>query len=157
MTNNSNGHNSSPTGVLRHSLNQLAQDVITLGELQAELLQVNLRDWLTRCLTPTLVFAGVAAMFAMASLPIALLGLAYCLVQYAGLSIAVALLTTAAAGLALAAACGFAAYRIAKREQGAFSCFNIELARNLRWLKQVLSHPTHPTASPGPEPWQSRG
>lgn len=150
MTSTSNGHKSSPTHVLRRSLNQLAKDVITLCELQAELLQVDLREWLRRCLTPTLVLAGVAALLALASLPIALLGLAYCLVQYAGLTIAASLLITAAAGLAVAAACGFSAYRIAKREQGTFTRFNVELARNVRWLKQVLSRPT---SSPESEPW----
>jgi Putative Actinobacterial Holin-X, holin superfamily III len=140
---------SSPTGVLRQSLNQLAKDVITLCELQAELLQVDLRDWLRRCVAPTLALVAVAAVLALASMPLALLSLAYCLVEFAGLSIAASMLIAAAAGLAAAAACGFAAWRIVKRERGTFERFNVELTNNLRWLKQVLSRST-PAA--GPEP-----
>lgn len=147
--NDSQRNHTSPTGVLRNSLSHLAKDVITLCELQAELLQVDLREWIQRCLASTLMLTAIAAILATASVPLALLGVAYGLVQYAGLSLAASLLIVAAVGLTAAATFAYAAWRLVCREQGSFSRFNVELARNLRWLKQVLSHPT---ATPDAKP-----
>lgn len=139
---------SSPTGVLRRSLNQLAKDVITLCELQAELLQVDLRDWLRTCLAPSLALAAAAAIVALASMPLVLLSLAYCLVEFAGLSVAASMLIAAGVGLLIAAICGWLAWRIVQRQRGTFNRFNVELARNVRWLKQVLSRPPAPEPEP---------
>ncbi len=149
MNANHHTNNSSPTGVLRRSLNQLAKDVITLCELQAELLQVDLREWLRRCVGPAAALVVAAVILALASMPVALMGLAYCLVEFAGLPVAASLLIAAAAGLTLAGICGLAAWRILKRERGTFTRFKVELTRNVQWLKQVLSRSA---PSPGVKP-----
>jgi hypothetical protein len=141
---------STPSGVMRHGVSHLAKDVAALAELQAELLKVELRDWLQKCLTPVVVLAVVSAIAALASLPVLLMSLAYCLNEFAGLSMALSALIAGAVGLAIAAACLFAAWRVLKRQRGAFTRFKVELVRNTRWLKQVL---TRPSAVADDEPW----
>jgi hypothetical protein len=69
------------------------------------------------------------------------LSLAYYLRTGAGLSTAAAMLSAGGAGLLVAALCGAAAWRYARRGARAFMRTRVELARNVRWLKQILSHP----------------
>jgi hypothetical protein len=130
-----------PAGDIRHGVTQIARDAVTLAELQAQLLQVDLRNWLTATLTPTVVLAVVAATAALASLPVLLFSVAHYLVDATDLSLASSLLIAAGIGLLTAAICGFLAYRTLTRSSGAFTRFRTELARNLQWLKQVLSRP----------------
>ena len=58
--------NASPTGEIRHGVRQLARDVVTLVELQAELLEVDVRDWLRQSVMPMLIFGVVAAVMGLA-------------------------------------------------------------------------------------------
>lgn len=150
--------NHSPGGEIRHGVSHLARDVITLMELQSELLQVDLRNWLRTCVTPTIVGAVIAAVAALASLPLFLLSMAYYLVQLAHLTMASALLVAACVGLLIAAAGAIVAFSAAKRGRGAFARFRIEFARNIRWLKQVLGRPveTAENFTPAAANWRPR-
>jgi hypothetical protein len=140
----------SPSGVVRDRLGHFAKDVAALAELQAELLQVELRDWLRKCLVPVVVLAAVATTLALASLPLVLLSLAYCLHEFAGLSLALSTLIAAVTGFGVAGICAFAAWRVTSRQRGAFTRFKIELARNIQWMKHVL---TRPRSAADDEPW----
>jgi hypothetical protein len=133
--------NPSPSGVMRRRLSHLAKDVATLAELQGELLKVELRDWVRGCVVPVVVLAVVAATISLASLPVLLMSLAWCLHEFAGLSLALSALLAAAVGLVAAGVCLFAAWRVFKRQRGAFTRFKVELIRNTQWLKQVLTRP----------------
>ena len=86
----------SPTGEIRHGVSQVLRDIVTLGELQAELLQVDLRNLLAGRVIPTLTLALVAAVAALASLPILLASLAYYLVEVANLTLGSAFLASSA-------------------------------------------------------------
>jgi hypothetical protein len=131
----------SPAGEIRHGVSQVLRDMVTLGELQTELLQVDLRNFLTAHVVPTLIFSAVAAIAALASLPILLASLAYYLVEVANLTVASAFLAAAGVGLVIAAICGSIAWQRFKSQGNAFARSRIELARNVRWLKQVLGRP----------------
>jgi uncharacterized membrane protein YqjE len=130
-----------PSAEIRHGVRQLARDVVTLAELQTDLLNVELRDWLRSSAAPTLLLSVAAVGFAAASMPLLLLSLAYYLRNSAGLSTAAAMLSASGAGLLVAGICGAAAWRFGHRSASAFARTRVELARNVRWLKQVLSHP----------------
>ena len=140
----------SPSGVMRDRLGHFAKDVAALAELQAELLQVELRDWLRKCLVPVVILAAVATTLSLASLPLLLLGLAYCLHEFGGLSMALSTLIAAAVGFVVAGVCAFLGWRVLKRQRGSFTRFKIELTRNVQWLKQVL---TQPRSVADDEPW----
>lgn len=143
----------SPSGEIRHGVRHLARDMVTLAELQANLLQVETRDWFTKVAIPALVLGVSAAVVALASLPILLLSFAYWLVDVAALSLPLALLAAGGVGLLVAIAFGLLAVQRIKRGRGAFAKFQLELGRNVRWLKQILGRPTAvaDTYSPPPE------
>jgi hypothetical protein len=133
--------NASPSGEIRHGVRQLARDVVTLVELQAELLEVDVRDWLRKSVVPMLIFGAAAAVMGLASIPVLLLAFANWLAAATELSTAAAMLIAAASGLAVAAVCGAIAWARMKKGGRTFTRFRIELARNIRWLKHVLSRP----------------
>jgi hypothetical protein len=137
------GHNdsASPTGEIRHGVTQVLRDVVTLGELQTELLQVDLRNFLTAHVIPTVVLGVVAIIAALASLPILLASLAYYLVEVANLTIASAFLAAAGVGMLIMAICGGLAWQRFHSQRDALARSRIELARNVRWLKKVLGRP----------------
>ncbi len=128
-----------PTGEIRHGMRQLTHDVVTLAELQANLLQVELREWLRRSATPAAMLALAATVVALASLPVLLLGLAHYVATAAEWTLAAALIAVGVGGIAVAALCGVAAWQLVRRANGAFTRFRTELMHNVRWLKQALS------------------
>ena len=84
------------------SVRQLGSDVITLMELQAELLQVDVREWVQSFIRP-LVALVVAAIILLATAPVALVSLGYLLAATTELPLWGAMMTAAAVGLGLAA------------------------------------------------------
>jgi uncharacterized membrane protein YqjE len=141
MKDEANGH-ASPGVVMRDRFGNLAKDVVALAELQTELFQVEVSEWARTCVAPIVVLAAVTVVISLASLPLLLLSLAYCLAEFGGLSMALSALIAGGVGLLVAAACLFAAWRVAKKQQGALTRFRIEFVRNMRWLKQMLTRPT---------------
>lgn len=123
------------------NVRQLGSDVLTLAELQADLLQADLREWAS-------AFArGVAALAAalvvlLASAPVALIALGYYLDEATDLSLPAAMLIAAGAGVATAVLVGGVGAWLIKREQPPLRRFRTELRHNVRWLKRVLTHPT---------------
>jgi hypothetical protein len=133
--------NHSPPGEIRHGVRQLARDVVSLVELQSELLQVELRTWVRTCVVPAAVLVAIAAIIALASLPIMLLSLAHYLVEAADWPLAGALLAAGGGAIGLALVTVLAAWVILRRGAGAFERFRVELRQNIQWLKQVLGRP----------------
>lgn len=144
------GSNSAPEALpphaMRRNLRQLGSDVMTLLELQAELLQVDMREWLKACFAPIALLL-VAALLGLASFPVLLLSLAYALEHFTTLSMATCLLASAAAGLITAGGCFAVAIRLLRRDAQILSRSSGELRRNVRWLKEVLTSPSS-SASP---------
>lgn len=148
--------NHSPRGEIRHGVRHLASDIVTLAELQSELLKVDLRNWLGGSVAPALILGATAAVFALGSLPVLLLSMAYYLVEATDMSLPLAMLTASGAGLILAIFLGLFAWVAARRGRNAFDRFGVELKSNLAWLKQVLGRPVEtaenltPPAAPRP-------
>jgi len=134
-----------PARVLGRNLGQLGNDVLTLVELQAELLQVDLRDWAKSFVKPVVALV-MALVIAVASLPVLLMALGYLLSEATDLSLGVSMLIAAAAGLLTAGICVALAVMWLKSGQRLLQRFRTELRQNIAWLKQVLSSPT--TATP---------
>jgi hypothetical protein len=133
-----------PERILRRSVSQLGSDVITLMELQAELLQVDLKEWVSGVVKSTIALVA-ALVLLLASTPILLMALGYALSEWTDLSLAVCMLMAAGVGILLAAICAGLGVWLLKRDKGVLHRFSTELRRNIRWLKQVLTRPSTAT------------
>ena len=124
------------TGVVGR-LTGFGNDVFTLGELQAKLAAADLKDCIDHAVTPLIAVVVGFAIF-LAALPVAMLGAADVLARAAGLTPGVAMLITAAAGLAVA---GVILFVFAKRFAHSLQAFRRsreELVRNLSWIRTVV-------------------
>jgi hypothetical protein len=127
-----------PPRAMRRNLGQLGNDVVTLAELQVELLQVDMRDWLRACTMPMILLAA-GVLLGLASFPVLLLSLAYALGQVTEWSLAVRLLAASGAGLIVAGIFAVVAVHLLRRDAKILSRSTAELRRNVRWLKEVLT------------------
>lgn len=130
-----------PNRVMRRSIRQLSSDVITLAELQTELLKVDLKDW-SKSIIRACVAGAAALVILLASLPVLLISLGYFLEQWTELSLGASMLAAAGVGVLIAAICGSIALWSLKRDQTILQRFSEELRKNIRWLKEVLSNPS---------------
>jgi uncharacterized membrane protein YqjE len=127
--------------VLGHSVSRLGTGVLTLMELQAELLQVDLKEW-TSSFVKSMIALTVGLVLALASLPVLLMALGYFLSEATSLSLAASMLIAGVCGLVLALFVAGIGYAMLKNHKGMLRRFKAELRHNVRWLKEVLSRPT---------------
>lgn len=141
-----NGSKEFPPRTVARSIGGFAHDLLTLSELQAELLKTDTQDCLKRLVVPaaTVLFAMVLLL---GCVPIALTALALGLVE-AGLSYWLAFLLSAGIGLAVGLAIGFIGWKLLTRTPVVFERSKVEFSSNFTWVKSVLStkYPEHPTA-----------
>jgi hypothetical protein len=130
-----------PARVMRRNISQLGSDVITLVELQAELLQVDLRDW-AKGFVKAVIALTTALVLVLASLPVLLISLGYFINELSDLPLSASMLIAAGVGVLLAVLGATIGLWLMKRDHGMLSRFNTELKRNITWLKQVLSNPS---------------
>ncbi len=127
---------SHPSDVISQ-LGNFGVDVITLAELQAELLRVDSRD-AVRQLTWPLVLAVIGCGFIVGCFPLAVFGVSWWLAGATSLSLAGASLIVAGSGLVIAGIVFYAAWRSLTRAWKYFSRSHEELKQNLNWLKRAL-------------------
>jgi len=144
MHNNSQTCAVAPERVLRRGVSQLGSDVITLMELQAELLQVDVKEWIGG-VVKSMIAMVAALVLLLASTPILLMSLGYALNDATDLPMAVCMLIAAGTGILLAAICAGLGVWLLKRDKGVLHRFSTELRHNIRWLKQVLTRPSTAT------------
>ncbi len=135
-----NGRNTnepSPATGVGRNLAGLMHDLITLGELQCQLVVVDLRDARTQSIVPLLMILG-GLLFAMGTIPVILLGIGWALVNLVGVSEGMAFLSVSLIALAIALSTAWwgwkklnAAVAVVKRSQR-------ELRENVRWIKKSL-------------------
>ena len=119
-------------------LGNLGADLISLGELQLELLSVDARDAAQRSFYPG-VFAFLGLGFVVGCCPLALLGLSWWLADITQLSVPGAAITVALVGLVVAGIFIFLAWKGFRASLDLLNRSRIELSSNLRWIKKILS------------------
>ena len=122
-------------------MRHLASDVVTLIELQVELLKVDLKEWARGMIWPG-ILAVFAVVSALAAMPVFLFGLAYLLHDRTDLTLWGALLIASGVGLVLSVALILLAVLLLKRDVKILGRSANELSRNVRWLKEVLTSAT---------------
>ena len=132
-----NGKTQFPPQSVAHDVGEFAHDVVTLAELQTELLKVDLEDCVKRMILPIVLFS-LALVVVLGSIPIALTAFA-CLLVAAGLSYGVAFLLTALLGVFCAVGLGFLGWKGVSSMSKSFDRSRSEFSRNLRWVKRMLT------------------
>jgi len=132
-----NGSPPTTSNALAQDVGEFAHNVLTLAELQGQLLAADVQECGRRAFVPGLVLiAGVA--LGLACFPIALAAIALLLVQVLQTSPAASFLITAAVGTVVSAVlCAIGWFQVRQRV-AVLGRSQQELVRNLRWIKKVL-------------------
>jgi hypothetical protein len=115
----------------------LVRELLLLLELQARLLGLDARDF-GRCAVAPCIAIIAAVVALLAAMTVALLGLAYLLVDEAGLSRVAALLLTAVLCLGGSALVAVVSLRRLRAAASVFRRSQEELHTNMCWLKEML-------------------
>ncbi len=141
-----NGKPRFPPQAVAGDVGQFAPDVVTLAELQVELVKVEADDYAKRIAKPLIAIVGGIIVF-LGSVPVALTALAYGLVQ-AGFDTWFAFLISTGVGLLTAAGFAVIGWQTFRRANRAFSRSKQEWHNNVKWLKGVLKRePRRPAIS----------
>jgi len=127
-----------PEGVVGN-LTEFGNDVMTLIELQAQLAALDFKEAMSRATIPLILIVAGAALL-LASLPVALLGVAWLLATALSIKIGWAALLTAAVTAVVTAIVAVVALRRLLASLESFRHSREELARNIAWIRTVLVH-----------------
>lgn len=119
------------------NLGEFVGDVISLGEMQAQLVAIDAREAATKSVMPSLCGIGGLA-FAVGSVPILLLAIGWCLIERAGFPADLAFLTSFTIGILVAAGLAVFAWQRMKEVAPIATRSADELSQNLRWIKHAL-------------------
>lgn len=128
-----------PTTAVAKNFGSLAHDLITLAELQWELLQVDTARSFRRLLI-LLSIGFLAAAILLGCVPVALFALGYVLAEQLNLSMSAAMISSAGVGVVIGALFLLAAYLLSKQLTAGFDESKSEFAKNVQWLKSTLRH-----------------
>ena len=118
-------------------MGDLTHDIVSLAELQYELVRNDYRAGMKGLLTPVVLLLG-AGIVALGTVPVALLLMAEILIQVAGLSRASALSIAALSGFLAAVALGVVGWSQLRGVGRVFQRSREEWTRNLNWIKLAL-------------------
>jgi hypothetical protein len=127
-------------GVLTN-LGSLGSDVASLTELQAKLAMIDAKEAVGRATWPTIVLAASAAAV-LAALTVLLIGLAFVLASALGIHQGWALLIVGGVVAAVAGVIAFLSLRELLHSFESFRRSREEFARNVAWIKTVLTQST---------------
>ncbi|TWU14511.1 hypothetical protein CA54_33780 [Symmachiella macrocystis] len=131
-----NGSTHFPPRSVARNVGQFAHDVVSLAELQTELLKVDAEDYLKRAAKPLIAWT-VTVVVALGCVPVALATLALGLVQ-AGLQTWLAFLIATVTGLIIASVSGIVGWLWMSKSFDAFRRSRQEFRSNLTWIKVAL-------------------
>jgi uncharacterized membrane protein YqjE len=131
-----NGRGQKAGTALRSNVGDFAHDILTLSELQGRLFLVDLQEAKNRAIRP-IALGVVGVVLLVASLPVALLGLAELLVL-AGLPQWAAFLVAALVGILASGVLGWMAWRSIRTTFAVFERSRDEFSQNLTWIKAAL-------------------
>lgn len=137
-----NGHDTGQATVseVTSHFSGLAYDLITLTELQARLMYIDVRETSKRS-AGSAVFLASMLVFCICSIPIVLLGLSELLVEFAGWHRAWAYLVVGGAAGAAATAAGIVAAQRLRKVGSVFARSHEELQENLEFVKSLVRGP----------------
>jgi len=131
-----NGKTHFPPRRVARNVSHVAHDIVTLAELQTELLKVDSGQFLDKAAKPILLL-GLAAVVALGVVPVALIALAYGVTQ-AGVPLWIAFIISTVCGLLIAAAAGVWGWMQFRQSFKAFVSSREELKSNIAHLKWLL-------------------
>jgi len=133
-----NGVPETTTHGLAGDVSAFASDVLTLTELQSRLLVADVRECNRRALVPGLaLLCGMT--LGLACIPLALVTLAFGLVQYLDTSHFTAFLIVVGVGAIGSALLCIVGWIKVRQRSAVLGRSRDELVRNLRWIKRVLA------------------
>jgi hypothetical protein len=135
--NANNGSTPTPPNGVAQGMGDLTHDIVSLAELQFELVRNDYRAGMKGLLAPVVLLL-VAGVMALGTVPIALLLLAEILIQVGGLSRASAFSIAAAGGFISATALGVVGWSQLRGIGRVFRRSREEWIRNLNWIKLAL-------------------
>jgi hypothetical protein len=140
-----NGH--SAGGTAARSVGQILHDILTLGQLQAQLFTLDAKEAGSRIQRP-LVALAAGAVLAVCAVPVALFGIALLLVDVAGMSRLASVWITFIFAIFVAAS--LVGYAIAwfRKPPRIFTHSREELVNNIERVKEML-HRSGPTTRSG--------
>lgn len=136
---NSKGTQQSASRGFATGAGNFAQDVLTLAELQAQLLAIDVRECRARMTVPVLLLLGGFAI-ALACFPIGLAAFALCLIQFFNTTYATGFLIAFLVGAILGTLMSIIGWRRVGNRLTVLKRSQHELARNLLWIKKVIGH-----------------
>lgn len=123
---------------MKGGLGDLAADLISLSELQIELLAVDSRDALRESVYPGILICLGGGLI-IGACPVLLFGLAWGMAELTGLSLAFSCCLSAVFSLGAAGLCLYLARKGLRKSLGYFNRSREELQSNTQWIKHILS------------------
>jgi hypothetical protein len=124
---------------MMNSVAGFGENLLTLGELQARLTAIEIRQNLDSVKNGGALFVA-GSILAIASLPVVMVGLAELLVSELGMKRGYALLSAATTAIVIAGACIVIARSWLRKKPFGFPLASEEFARNMNWLRTILRH-----------------
>jgi hypothetical protein len=146
--NQRNESNPAPRNGVAQDMGDLTHDLVSLAELQFELLRNDCREGLKGLWIPVSLLLA-AGMVALGTAPLVLMLMAEFLAQVAGLSRASALAIAALSGFIVAVALGVLGWSRLRGVGRVFARSREEWTRNMTWIKHALKR-SAPNESPPP-------
>lgn len=137
-----NGKPDTASQGLAQDVGAFASDVLTLTELQSQLLAADLRECSRGALAPSLVLLGGLTL-GLACFPISLVTVALGLVHFLDASLFTAFLIVVVVGAIGSALMCILAWRQVRQRAAVLRRSRDELVCNLRWIKRVLTRNRH--------------
>ncbi len=133
-----NAFDPSASGMM-NSVAGFGENLLTLGELQARLTAIEIRQNLDSVKHGGALFVA-GSILAISSLPVVMVGVAELLVSELGMKRGYALLSAAMTAIVIAGACIVVARSWLRKKPFGFPLAGEEFARNMNWLRTILRH-----------------
>ena len=128
---------------VRDGVGDLLHDVVSLSELQVQLLAVDARESVEKAKAPIgLLIGGIV--LALGAVPVLLLSLGEALTLWLGWERALSYLVSGLAGTVIAGVLLYLAWQQAGAVLAVFDRSRVELAENVRWIKYALTRGRRP-------------
>ena len=115
------------------------ENLLTLGELQARLTAIEIRQNLDSVKNGGALFVA-GSIVAICSLPVVMVGVADLLVSELGMKRGYAILSVATTAIVIAGLCIVVARSWLRKKPFGFPLASEEFARNMNWLRTILRH-----------------